>query len=48
MDEYELELGTLDDAYITSRYLLRDFTRAEVERLRAAVERVMGALRHDR
>ena len=31
----------LEDAYITSRYVMREFKSEEVERLRTAVEEVM-------
>ena len=44
LDDLSVELGSLEDAYISSRYLPRDYTRAEVERLRSAVRRVMGAV----
>lgn len=48
LDQYLLELGMLDDAYITSRYLMRDFSHAEVAKLRGAVERITQALRRAR
>ncbi|MEM3404557.1 MAG: HEPN domain-containing protein [Nitrososphaeria archaeon] len=35
-----LEFASLEDAYITARYFLRDFEKAESERLRAFVEEV--------
>ena len=41
LDKYLMELGTLEDAYITSRYVMREFRREEVERLREVVEDVM-------
>ncbi len=44
-EEYLLELGMLEDAYITSRYVLREFRREEVERLMTAVKRVMERVR---
>ena len=47
LDRYLLELGTLEDAYITSRYLLRDFRNEEVERLGGAVKEMMEALKDD-
>ena len=31
----------LEDAYITSRYLMREFTRQEVEKLAKAVKEIM-------
>jgi len=36
-----LELGTLEDAYITSRYVMREFTKEEAERLMKVVKEVM-------
>lgn len=36
-----LELGMLEDAYITSRYVMREFRREEAERLMKVVEEVM-------
>ena len=41
LDDYLLELGLLEDAYITSRYTLREFKKEEAERLMKAVEEVM-------
>jgi len=41
LDKYLLELGILEDAYISSRYLTREFKKEEVEKLRKAVEEVM-------
>jgi len=42
LTKYLLELGILEDAYITSRYIAREFRRGEVERLRVMVEEVVG------
>lgn len=42
ISKYILELGVLEDAYITSRYIMRNFERAEVERLKKAVVEVMS------
>jgi len=42
---FAVELGALEDAYISSRYVGREYTREEVERLRRVVEgvkRVVG------
>ncbi len=39
--DFMLEIGILEDAYITSRYIPRTFGRAEVERLLKAVEELM-------
>lgn len=33
LENYLLELGVLEDAYITSQYLMRDFTEREARRL---------------
>ena len=41
LDKYLLELGILEDAYISSRYVTREFRKEEVERLRKAVEETM-------
>ena len=37
---YSVELGALEDAYISSRYIPRIYTKDEFERLRAMVEEV--------
>jgi len=37
---FAVELGALEDAYISSRYVGREYTREEVERLRGVVEEV--------
>ena len=41
LDIYLLELGMLEDAYITSRYATREFKRGEAERLMIVVKEVM-------
>lgn len=41
LENYLLELGILEDAYITSRYIMREFTKQEVERLAKAVKEIM-------
>lgn len=41
LEKYLLELGMLEDAYITSRYIMREFTKQEVERLAKAVKEIM-------
>ncbi len=43
--EYILELGLLEDAYIASRYVVRDYARDEVLKLKKAAEEVMNAVR---
>lgn len=44
LNRYILELGMLEDAYITSRYIMREFRREEVEKLKKAVEEVIRDL----
>ena len=41
LKSYLLELGMLEDAYITSRYVVREFKREEAERLMNVVKEVM-------
>ncbi len=41
LNKYLLELGILEDAYITSRYIAREFKEEEVEVLKVAVKEVM-------
>ena len=41
LEKYSLELGMLEDAYITSRYVMREFTKQEVEKLTKAVKEMM-------
>lgn len=41
LENYLLELGLLEDAYITSRYVMREFTKQEVEKLSKAVKEIM-------
>jgi len=41
LDDYLLELGILEDAYITSRYVTRDYTEEEIDKLMNTVKRVM-------
>jgi len=41
LNSYLLELGMLEDAYITSRYLPREIKREEAERLMKVVKEVM-------
>ncbi|GBC71470.1 hypothetical protein HRbin02_01254 [Candidatus Calditenuaceae archaeon HR02] len=45
VEELLLELGMLEDAYITSRYFLREFRREEVEKMMTTVRRVMELVR---
>lgn len=41
LDKYLLELSVLEDAYITSRYIMREFTKQEVEKLAKSVKEIM-------
>ena len=41
MEDYLLELGMLEDGYITSRYVMREFKKPEVEKLTIAVKEIM-------
>lgn len=41
LDKYLLELSVLEDAYITSRYIMREFTKREVEKLAKSVREIM-------
>jgi HEPN domain-containing protein len=42
LSDYLFELGMLEDAYITSRYVMREFTREEAQRLAKTVKEVMN------
>ncbi|MGB8781123.1 MAG: HEPN domain-containing protein [Candidatus Bathyarchaeia archaeon] len=42
LNDYLLELGMLEDAYITSRYVMREFTSEEAQRLAKTVKEVMN------
>ncbi|MCS7365673.1 MAG: HEPN domain-containing protein [archaeon GB-1867-035] len=44
LDTYLLELGILEDAYITSRYIGREFRKKEVEKLEKAVMEIMKSV----
>ncbi|MFN3621269.1 MAG: HEPN domain-containing protein, partial [Nitrososphaerales archaeon] len=41
---YAVEIGSLEDAYITSRYIPRDYSREEVKKLREIVEEVKNVV----
>ncbi len=45
LQNYFLELGMLEDAYITSRYVAREFTKEEVEALSKTVREIMKNVR---
>lgn len=44
LERFSVELGALEDAYISSRYMPREYTRVEVERLKAVVNEVLRAV----
>ncbi len=44
IDKYSLELALLEDAYVTSRYIPRDFRKDDVLKLKKAVEEVMSVV----
>ncbi|MCD6348363.1 MAG: HEPN domain-containing protein [Candidatus Korarchaeota archaeon] len=44
IDKYSLELALLEDAYITSRYVPRDFREDDVLKLKKAVEEVINVV----
>lgn len=44
LSKYSVELGSLEDAYITSRYFARSYTYEEIKRLKNVVERVRDVL----
>lgn len=44
LDSYLLELGMLEDAYITSRYVRREFRKEEAEMLMKVVKEVMKSV----
>jgi len=41
LEKYLMELSVLEDAYITSRYVMRDFSLQEAEKLLKAVKEIM-------
>ena len=45
LSRFSVELGGLEDAYITSRYVAREYSPEEVERLRRVVEEVANVVR---
>lgn len=45
LDDYLMELGMLEDAYITSSYVSRDFSQSEADRLTKAVEEIIGLVK---
>jgi len=45
LNTYLLELGILEDSYITSRYVTREFKNEEAQRLTTVVKEVMANVR---
>jgi len=45
LDKYLLEFGMLEDAYISSRYITREFRKEEIEKLKEAVDAVLKNVR---
>ena len=45
LTRFSVELGALEDAYISSRYVPREYTAEEVQRLRETVEEVIRIVR---
>ncbi|GAB6947123.1 HEPN domain-containing protein [Vulcanisaeta sp. JCM 16161] len=43
LDKYLFELGVLEDAYIGARYVPREYTREEAERLIKVVSEIMSS-----
>jgi HEPN domain-containing protein len=41
LEKYIIELGMLEDAYITSRYAMREFTKREAEKLTKVAKEIM-------
>jgi HEPN domain-containing protein len=41
LEKYLFELGALDDAYITSRYVTREYRKEEVEKLEKVVREII-------
>jgi len=44
LEHYLIELGSLEDAYIASRYLLREYKREEAKRLLQVVKEIHDVL----
>ncbi|BAJ50827.1 HEPN domain-containing protein [Candidatus Caldarchaeum subterraneum] len=44
LSRYAVELGSLEDAYITSRYVTRTYAAVEVEKLKNTVEEVRNVV----
>ena len=44
VEKYSLELASIEDAYITSKYIPREFRRGEVLRLKMVVDEVVDVV----
>lgn len=44
LSRFAVELGSIEDAYITARYVAREYGREEVEKLRRVVEEIVNAV----
>ncbi|MET1160545.1 MAG: HEPN domain-containing protein [Thermoprotei archaeon] len=42
LEKYAVEIGSLEDAYITARYIVREYSREEVDRLLKVVKEVLN------
>ena len=45
LDKYELELSLLEDAYITSRYIPKEFTESELRKIMKALEEIVDEIK---
>jgi len=45
LDKYELELSLLKDAYITSRYIPKEFTESELRKIMKALEEIVDEIK---
>jgi len=45
LQKYSVELALLEDVYITSRYIAREFRQEEVNRLRSVIDEVFKVVR---
>jgi HEPN domain-containing protein len=44
LSTYSLELAALEDAYITARYVAREYTKEEAERLKSTADKVSSVV----
>jgi len=45
LNKFSVELGSLEDAYITSRYVSRSYSLEEIKRLKETVDGVINIVR---